>query len=334
MPLRMRLGVEDVLRCRFAVSPLCQTHEALRMLRRPERHGYHRAWLRRMQAAVAGLDLARMWLFMPPRGGYTPDFLGAPPEVPSASFADELARMRSTDPAMAHTEMARSLACTPGATESPEGRRALADPARAVRELADLTERAWHALLAPHWSGVRALLEADIAYRSGRLAAGGWEALFADLHPDLAWTDHTLVHHTPHDYPAAQQADGRGVLMVPSVFVWPDVVSGFAAPWQPTVIYPARGVGTLWQDPAAGVTSALVRLVGRTRAAILADLDGPASTTALAARHSMAPSSVSAHLSVLRDAGLLTSRRHGHQVLYERLPLAVALLAAGPAAQG
>ncbi|MEU4726139.1 DUF5937 family protein [Nonomuraea dietziae] len=334
MPLRMRLGVDDLLRCRFAVSPLCQTHEALRMLRRPERHGYHRPWLRRMRAAVAELDLSRMWLFMPPRGGYTPDFLGAPPDVPSASFADELARMRSTDPALARAEMARSLTCTPGAARSPAGRQALADPARTVQELADLTERAWHALLAPHWAGVRALLEADIAYRSGRLAAGGWEALFADLHPDLALTDDTLIHSTPHDFPGAQQADGRGVLMVPSVFVWPDVISGFAAPWQPTVIYPARGMGALWQAPAAKAPSALVRLVGRTRAAILSDLEGPSSTTALAHRHGMAPSSVSAHLSVLRDAGLLTARRHGHQVLYERLPLAVALLGAESAARG
>ncbi|GAA3622537.1 DUF5937 family protein [Nonomuraea rosea] len=326
MPLRMRLGVDDLLRCRFAVSPLCQTHEALRMLRRPERHGYHRSWLRRMRAAVAGLDLAPMWLFLPPRGGYTPDFLGAPPGEPSPAFADELARMRSTDPAMARREMARSLACTPGAAESPAGRRVLADPARAVQELADLTERAWHALLAPDWARVRALLEADIAHRTSRLAAGGWEALFTDLHPDLAWADRTLIHRTPHHSPAAQEVDGRGVLLMPSVFVWPDVVSGFAAPWQPTVIYPARAMGTLWQEPAAGAPDALVRLVGRTRAAILAALDGPASTTTLAQRHGLAPSSVSAHLSVLRDAGLLTSRRHGYRVLYERLPLAVALL--------
>ena len=39
----------------------------------------------------------------------------------------------------------------------------------------------------------------------------------------------------------------------------------------------------------------------------------------------LAVSSVSAHLSVLRDAGLLTSRRYGHQVLYERTPLGSAL---------
>jgi DNA-binding transcriptional ArsR family regulator len=37
---------------------------------------------------------------------------------------------------------------------------------------------------------------------------------------------------------------------------------------------------------------------------------------------------VSAHLSVLRATGLLTSRRYGHQVLYERTPLGITL--AGP----
>ncbi|EDY58891.2 ArsR family transcriptional regulator, partial [Streptomyces sviceus ATCC 29083] len=82
LPLTLRLGTDDLGRCRFAVSPLCQTHEALRMLRRSARHGYHRAWLRRAAPAVAGLDLSPLWLFIPPVGGYTPDFLGPPPEEP------------------------------------------------------------------------------------------------------------------------------------------------------------------------------------------------------------------------------------------------------------
>jgi DNA-binding transcriptional ArsR family regulator len=38
---------------------------------------------------------------------------------------------------------------------------------------------------------------------------------------------------------------------------------------------------------------------------------------------------VSAHLTVLRDAGLLTARRYGHQVLYERTPLGIALTSGG-----
>jgi DNA-binding transcriptional ArsR family regulator len=58
---------------------------------------------------------------------------------------------------------------------------------------------------------------------------------------------------------------------------------------------------------------------------VLAALDDPATTTALAHRLRRAPSSVSEHLAALRGAGLLTSRRYGHQVLYERTPLGMAL---------
>lgn len=71
MPLTLHLGTDDLTRCRFAVSPLCQTHEALRMLRRPDRHAFHRDWLRRVRDIVAGLDLAELWLFIPRKGGYT-----------------------------------------------------------------------------------------------------------------------------------------------------------------------------------------------------------------------------------------------------------------------
>ncbi|NEW74929.1 ArsR/SmtB family transcription factor [Streptomyces rhizosphaericus] len=328
MPLHMQFGTDDLLRCRFAISPLCQTHEAVRTLRRTERHGYHLPWLRRVREALAGLDLSELWLLMPVRG-YTPDFLGPPPEVPYAPFEDELARMRATDPAAARRELALSLECTPGAAGSARGRAMLEDPARAVQRLAEVTEAAWRALVEPDWPRLRALLEADIAYRSRQLAEGGLERLFADLRPALRWTDGTLTIRNSVVPAQTQDLDGRGVLLMPSVFVWPDVISGFVPPWQPTVIYPARGVGGLWREPDAVAADALVRLLGASRAAILAGLEEPASTTALAARHRLAASSVSAHLAVLRGAGLLSSRRQGHQVLYERTPLGMALVGGG-----
>ncbi|QOV33547.1 helix-turn-helix domain-containing protein [Streptomyces ferrugineus] len=324
MPLALHLGTDDLTRCRFAISPLCQTHEALRMLRRPARHGYHQAWLRRMSRTVAGLDLGLLWLFIPPPGGYTPDFLGPPPEHPYPAIDDELARMRATDPALAHAEMARSLSCTPGLAESPQGRAALDDPAATVRRLADLTERAWHALLAPDWPRHRAVLEADIAHRSRRAADGGLDALLTDLHPAVDWTGHTLTLRRYADVTDAQRPDGRGVLLMPSVFVWPDVVSGFARPWQPTVIYPARDMARLHTAPRP--PQALARLLGHQRAAVLTGLAAPSSTTELAHRHGLAPSTVSAHLSVLRESGLLESRRQGHYVLYGRTALGDALV--------
>ncbi|MEW2435489.1 DUF5937 family protein [Streptomyces caniferus] len=326
MPVNLHFGADDLLRIRFAVSPLCETHEAVRTLRRADRHGYHTPWLRRMHEKLAGLDLTPLWLFMP-ASGYTPDFLGRPPDAPMAGFDEELARLRATDPALARAEMAKSLACTPGAAESSRGRAALTDPAGAVRELARVTERAWRTLIAPDWPRLRALLEAEIAYRSRQLAGGGLRRLFDDLHPRLSWSGDMLTVRTRTDFAQMQDLDGRGVLLLPSVFVWPDVVSGFDPPWQPTVIYPARGIGGLWTEPETG--PALARLLGANRAAVLTALDAPSTTTALAHRLGLAPSSVSAHLSVLRDAGLLAARRHGHQVHYERTPLGITLAAGG-----
>ncbi|MEU6344286.1 DUF5937 family protein [Streptomyces sp. NPDC046977] len=321
MPLHMRFGPDDLLRCRFGISPLWEVTGAVRALKEPRLQAYHLPWLRQTQPAARELDLTPLWLLMP-RRGHTPDFLSPPPDSPLTSIEQDLARVRATDPGTARDDLARALADTPGAADTPSGRAMLADPARATRDLADLCEQAWHALVAPYWPRVRAVLEADIAFRARRLADDGLTGLFADLHPSLSWANGTLTLHRPaqHD----RDLGGDGLVLAPSVFVWPDVASGFDPPWQGTVVYPARGIGGLWQTPRAD-SDALVRLLGANRAAILSGLGEPATTTALAHRHGLALSSVSSHLSVLRDAGLLTSRRYGHQVLYERTPLGTAL---------
>ncbi|MEU5188612.1 DUF5937 family protein [Streptomyces klenkii] len=323
MPLHMHFAPGDLLRCRFGISPLWETHQALYTLLRPERHGYHLPWLRRGREAAAGLDLTLLSLLMPGKGHH-PDFLCPPPEGPLESFEDELARVRATDPATARDDFAKSLACTPGAARSRSGRAILADPDGAVRQLTALFERAWHLLLVPEWPRLRALLEADVAFHARRLADGGLERLFSELHPSLVWAGNTLTVRHRNDH--TRSLGGRGLMLVPSVFAWPDVIGGFEAPWQATVVYPARGIGGLWAQRDPRAADALVRLLGPNRAALLASLTEPASTTTLSARHGLALSSVSSHLSVLRAAGLLTSRRQSHQVLYERTPLGMALV--------
>lgn len=323
--MHMHFGAPDLLRCRFAISPLWETQEAIRTLARPERHGYHPRWVRRAREVLTDLDLEPLWLMMP-QCGYTPDFLCPPPAGPLASMASETARVRATEPAAAYAEMTRTLTHVPGAADTPLARAMLADPARTIRELADLHERVWDALIAPYWPRLRSLLEADIAFRTKRLADEGLAGLFADLHPRIEWADHTLTVTTRNTALTHTRAlDGDGLVLMPAVFVWPEVVGGFDPPWQPTLVYPARGIGELWSEPARPASDALVRLLGANRATILVELDAPATTSALAHRYGLALSSVSGHLSVLRDAGLLSSRRHGHQVRYERTPLGNAL---------
>ncbi|MEV4424533.1 DUF5937 family protein [Streptomyces sp. R-07] len=324
MPYHLRFGEADPLRIRFAISPLWETHSAVRVLARPAKQGYHLPWMRRIAGAARELDLRPLQLLMPLRG-HSPDFLYPPPLGPAAAFEDEIAAVRETDPALVLNDFERALAETPGAADTAEGRRLLADPAGAVLRLADLLKAAWEALIAPEWPRLRALLEADVAYHSRRLAEGGLERLLGELHPSFDWTAETATLRV--DYPGEHDRplEGQGLVLMPSVFTWPDVVSGFDPPWQPTVVYPARGIGGLWSEAGDRTPEALARLLGPVRADVLCALAEPMGTTALAHLLGRAPSSVSSHLTVLRDAGLLTSRRYGHQVLYERTPLGIAV---------
>ncbi|MEV7392354.1 DUF5937 family protein [Streptomyces sp. NPDC091215] len=322
MPSHLHFDEDDFLWCRFAVSPLWETQEAVRTLRRPDRHGYHAPWLRRIRAVAAGLDLTPLWLLMP-RSGHTPDWLMPPPTGPAASVEEELAALRAVDPETARADTARSLADTPGARESATARAWLADPPRMVRELTDALEEVWEVLMSPDWPRLRGLLEADIAFHSRRLADVGLGGLLPELHPRLGWRAGTLTVESAGVY--ERRLGGQGLVLMPSVFTWPDVISTFDPPARPTLVYPARGIGGLWTDPAEDTPGSLVRLLGRGRATVLTALSEPATTSALAHRLGLAPSSVSAHLTVLRDTGLLTSRRYGHQVLYERTPLGIAL---------
>ncbi|MFE0515943.1 DUF5937 family protein [Streptomyces sp. NPDC058964] len=326
MPSRLYFEEGDFLRCRFAVSPLWETQEAVRTLKRPDRHGYHAPWLRRIRRAAAGLDLTPLWLLMP-RRGHSPDWLGPPPIGPAATFGEEIAAVRAADPEAARADTARSLADTPGALESPYGLAWLADPERMVRDLADAMEQAWHVLVEPDWPRLRALLEADVAFHSRRLAEVGLGGLLPELSGRFGWHAGTLTVESAGEY--ERHLGGQGLVLMPSVFSWPDVVTGFEPPWQPALVYPARGIGGLWSEPADRAPDTLVRLLGRGRAAVLTALDEPSTTTALAHRLGLAASSVSAHLTVLRDSGLLTSRRYGHQVLYERTPLGIMLASGG-----
>ncbi len=193
---------------------------------------------------------------------------------------------------------------------------------------ADVLSAAWQALLAPEWPTLRAVLERDVVHRAGQLAARGWGAALADLHPSLSWHQGRIeASRWSQDEDAV--LGGRGLLFVPSVFVWPRLAMTLDPPWPPALIYPARGVAALWQQadrPAPG--AALDRLLGTSRAAILRALDEPASTTQLAVALGQSLGGIGDHLAVLRGAGLADRARSGRSVLYRRTPVGDALTAA------
>jgi DNA-binding transcriptional ArsR family regulator len=113
------------------------------------------------------------------------------------------------------------------------------------------------------------------------------------------------------------------------VFIWPRLALSLDPPWPPALIYPARGVSALWEQPGrTGPGTALHRLLGGSRAAILLALEDPASTTQLAATLGQSLGGIGDHLAVLREAGLVARARSGRSVLYRRTPVGDALAAA------
>jgi DNA-binding transcriptional ArsR family regulator len=186
--------------------------------------------------------------------------------------------------------------------------------------MAEYFERA----IAPWWTQIRAVLEADIVHRARRLTAGGAIEVFDDLHPDVHWRDGALEVDRRQEHEVDLR--GRGLLLVPAAFAWPEVFVMFDDPWQPGVIYTPRGIGMLWAPDEGGDREAIEALLGRRRAGILATLTVPASTNELARRLGASPAGVNEHLGILRRAGLVRSARDGRRVLYERTPMGDALL--------
>ena len=322
--IRFRLDREDLLRTRFAISPLCEVVWSTHVLRRPSEHSIHRPWADAARERLRGLDWSLLDTLANGAGsGYVPDFISPPPATPLPDLPGELERVRATP----HDQVAREVAWRFEGEEVPAvARPLLDDPDRGLAALAGGMAAYWERAIEPWWPAIRAALEADVVHRARRLTTGGTIGVFDDLHPDVRWRDGSLEVRRPHEQEVVLA--GRGLLLVPAAFAWPAVFAMTDEPWQPAVIYTPRGIGELWSPPGAEDRAALESLLGRRRAALLAELRAPAATTELARRLGASPAGVSEHLAVLRRAGLVHAWRDGRQVLYVRTPAGDALLRA------
>lgn len=340
MTSTLHLGDEDLLQVRFAISPIWEVTNAVRTLIDERSRRRHAPWASAATAAAARIDLAVL-MALHPRRGYVPDFASPPPERGTPSLASQLEVLRATPTGRVEAELRRCRSAHRDASARALLDRLIADPAGARETVAAAIDGVWREVMAPLWPQVSGLLEHDVARRSQLLGAHGLRRVIETLHPRVHWrsrsasplqgmlpalpTRSIVVDGGPdHD---ERQLAGEGLVLMPSAFIWPTVAVIVDPPWQPTIAYPAPGVELLW-EPVNEPPAALERLLGRTRALVLAAIEHPLSTTAIARRHSLSASSVSSHLAALRDAGLAASTRRGHEVLYRRTPLGDRLLSA------
>jgi DNA-binding transcriptional ArsR family regulator len=324
----LELGLADLAGTRFAASPLCETVRAVLLLGDPGRAPVNRPWLdwARAQLAQASLRMPLVWPLLNNGLDVHPEFLLPAPAGQWPSIGDELARLRATPDEAVRASLRRVFGDGPW----PQSATALdEDPPGALAAIAAEFGAFHHRLIAPHWERIRAVLDADIAYRAGQLAGGGARALFADLHTELTWSDGLLTIDDGQERVLRAQLGPGGIVLMPSVFNWPLVSTGLATSSQTSLIYPVRGVATVWRVLPGQRTSQLAataELIGVTRARLLDTLRSPASTSALARQFAVTPGAVSQHLAALYRGRLLTRQRSGRAVLYQTSDLGLALL--------
>jgi DNA-binding transcriptional ArsR family regulator len=309
---------DDVARVRFAFSSLSELTHSLRVLQDPSGHALHLPWVHAVRPRLSGIDMTLLRALVPAHG-YMPDFLTPAPLTPLPDFAAELETVRATRPETLVEELgwvAYSASRWPD-PELDQRRRELliADPVATLARIVDVLPLYWEAAIAPYWTKMRDLLEGEILRRSRALAVAGAEGLFGDLHGLVRWSGDRL--RIDKCWPVSTELGGLGIVLVPSIFSWPDVLV-MMPPYQPSISYPPQGVATLWETSPAPPPDALAALIGARRAALLEALAAPASTGELARRLNITAGAVSQHLGVLRGCGLVTGHRVGRRVLYAR----------------
>lgn len=327
----IRFAAADVAEIRFAVSPLWETVRSLYVLGDPGRYFMHLPWVRRVRILAQEPGLAphvRLLRGFARPGLHLPDFLTPPSPGPLAEFEDELAVVAATAAERVAEDVAAVAATAAGGVLTPELRAALGDPGGILPDLVAAVRR-WHrAAIEPDWPRMRALLEADIAFRARRLAEGGVRRLFDTLHPTVRWAGDRIVADDP--WHVEIDVRGRGLPLMPSVFVDRRVLWNVRPESPPVAVYPVRAAATLWERGPISADG-LALALGRTRARLLALTQDPATTTELARRVGLSAAAVSQHLHVLLAAGLVARAPNGRSVLYFVSTEGAALLRVNPA---
>jgi DNA-binding transcriptional ArsR family regulator len=327
MLLVLELDVADLAATRFAISPLHETTRAMLLLAKPSPPAVNLPWVRwaRAQLGRRPLRMPRAWPLIANGLLTYPEFLAPAPSVRAPELDAELARVCATPAEPVRASLRRVFGDHPWPDSATE---LFERPAESLAEIAAELAECHDRLVRPHWERIQPVLEADIAYRAGLLAGGGARSLFSDLHPDLRWSGGTLTLADAEEGPSRFRVmlGPDGVVLMPSVFNWPQVSVSKATSSQTTLLYPARGTATVWEGGVAAAPDAVEELLGPARARLLGALRSPATTSALALRFGVTPSAVSQHLAVLHRSGLVDRERSGRRVLYQVSELGRALL--------
>jgi DNA-binding transcriptional ArsR family regulator len=312
--LRVPFTAEDLLQTRFAPEPgpLLELSLALAVLQR--RDPLFERWRRRRPLPRA----ARPMLELVQPSGVGPLFL----DPFSEGFEDGLDMVLSAPQPRVEQDLAYVF---------PSGRATLFIKAIRARDhdawvsLAEAMRASYQALLSDEWPRVLAGYRAEVSLRASMFTQHGVRAVLTSIYPGTTWDGNVL--QIPVESRLRINLAGRGAILMPSVL------------WRDRPLFTRHPDGTLMIVYAAATPLPLVEgdlggsslgaLLGTTRAAMLALAASCPTTTELARLVDVSAPSASAHTKVLRECGLITTKRDGKAVRHALTGLGEQLLNGG-----
>lgn len=320
--LRIHFNADDLARTCIASGPdvMWEIVLSLQLLQNREGAGVFDGWRRHVRGRVG--PWLRPLVTLAPHAAYFPDFLTPAPG--SHCLEHGLDQVLSTS----RTRLRDEIRLLADHVRVPSWTARLAEGDVETLDRLDGAVRAYHqAVIEPAWTVVRTRVETDRGRRMHALAEGGCERLLNGFRPLMRWNHPVLEVAYPVDRDLTLA--GRGLLLVPAYFCWRTPVTLVDDELRPVLVYPMEHDPRVTPEKPPGADDRpLTDLLGRTRAAVLRAVEGGGTTTQLSRRSGTSLASASQHATVLREAGLISTRRDGGAVLHTLTPLGMAVLGA------
>ncbi|MCC3770446.1 DUF5937 family protein [Streptomyces sp. UNOC14_S4] len=329
-------------RIRFCPSPLAELGAMLHALAEPGHHPGLHGWATATASALDA-DLADrlteadfLW-----RSTRSDLLLPAVPRATLAEELDDLDRMDDEDftsaafeitcnseygkgwpsPLVDERQRARvlELSAARGPRQATFVARMLEDPGPLRGWLRRLLEDCERAFFNDNWQRVRVQLAADARQKGDLLRRKGLAAALEAVSPAVSLgEDGTRIVVDKLTSGRTRAGREHGVVFVPTAFGWPHLFAVHRPGWRPVVQYPVAAAELPQPTALRLVQRRMEALSHPVRMRLCRTLSrGPHTTGELAAAYDLTPPEVSRHISVLKKAGLLSTRRRGRYVLHQ-----------------
>ncbi|MFI6601213.1 helix-turn-helix domain-containing protein [Nonomuraea sp. NPDC050536] len=192
-------------------------------------------------------------------------------------------------------------------------------------DIADALRAFYICCVAPEWNTIRHRLGLHLNRCAELISTRGLGVALSHLTPRLSWCGCALDIDTSGVMPPPVDLGDRGVTFSPLLSATRHFM-GFAFSCDDTRPVLAYPVADAPPTPAATV-DALAQVVGQARARVLRSIGSGTATGELARSLAVSASTASEHLTALRQAGLVDTRREGRAVRHVLTALGHGLLA-------